>query len=85
MTDGEMYCSSSFAGNTRRYHGLLVQKEMILISSLHDEANGIRLSPGYWGDTFVEGGLPWTLGASLYPVTQEFAIPGARIRKIVHS
>lgn len=81
MTDGEVYCSSSFAGNTRRYHGLLVQKGMILVSSLHDEANGIRLSPGYWGDTFVEGGLPWTLGASLYPVIQEFAIPGVRIRR----
>lgn len=81
MTDGEMYCSSSFAGNTRRYHGLLVQKGMILISSLHDEVNGIRLSPGYWGDTFVEGGLPWTLGALLYPVTQEFAIPGVMIRR----
>nr|WP_319540485.1 amylo-alpha-1,6-glucosidase [uncultured Methanospirillum sp.] len=81
MADGEMYCSSSFAGNTRRYHGLLVKKDRILLSALHEEANGIRLSPGYWGDTFVDGGLPWTLGASLYPVIQEFAIPGARIRR----
>jgi len=81
MVHGEMYSSSSFAGNTRRYHGLLVHKGIVVLSALHDDANGIRLSPGYWGDTFVDGGLPWTLGGTLYPVVQEFAIPGARIRR----
>ncbi|MDD1729901.1 MAG: amylo-alpha-1,6-glucosidase [Methanospirillum sp.] len=81
MVDGEMYCSSSFAGNTRRYHGLLIHKREVLLSALHDEANGIRLSSGWWGETFVGEGLALTLGATIYPVVQEFAIPGARIRR----
>jgi len=81
MVDGEMYCSSSFAGNTRRYHGLLAYQGLILLSALHDEANGIRLSSGYWGHTFVGEGLSWVLGGILYPVTHEYAIPGARIRR----
>lgn len=79
MVAGDMYCSSSFAGNTRRYHGLLIHQGMVILSALHDEANGIRLSSGCWGDTFLGEGISWTLGASLYPVTQEYAIPGARI------
>ncbi|PKL60439.1 MAG: amylo-alpha-1,6-glucosidase [Methanomicrobiales archaeon HGW-Methanomicrobiales-4] len=79
MVSGDMYCSSSFAGNTRRYHGLLVHQNSVLLSGLHDEVNGIRLSGGWWGDTFLGDGLSWTTGAMIYPVIQEFAIPGARV------
>ena len=77
MASGDMYCSSSFAGNTRRYHGLLIHKGTVILSGLHDEANGIRLSSGWWGDTFLGDGLSWSIGATVYPVRQEFAIPGA--------
>jgi glycogen debranching enzyme len=79
MVSGDMYCSSSFAGNTRRYHGLLVHRNTVLLSGLHDEADGIRLSCGWWGDTYLGEGLAWTNGATLYPVRQEFSLPSARI------
>jgi glycogen debranching enzyme len=79
MVSGDMYCSSSFAGNTRRYHGLLISKGTLLLSGLHDEVNGIRLSGGWWGDTFLPGGLPWIINTIVYPVRQLFSIPGARI------
>lgn len=79
MVSGEMYCSSSFAGNTRRYHGLLIYRDTVLLSGLHDEVNGIRLTGGWWGDTYLGDGLSYTLGATLYPVRQEFALPDARV------
>jgi glycogen debranching enzyme len=79
MVSGDMYCSSSFAGNTRRYHGLLVQKGIILLNGIHDEADGIRLSAGWWGDALLGEGLEYSTGAVLYPVQQEFALPKARI------
>lgn len=79
MVAGSLSCSSSFAGNTRRYHGLLVRDGVLLLSGLDDEVNGIRLSPGWWGDSFAGEGIRYTTGATIYPVRQEFALPGARI------
>ncbi len=79
MVSGSLSCSSSFAGNTRRYHGLLIRDGVLLISGLDDEVNGIRLSPGWWGDSFAGEGIRYTTGATIYPVRQEFALPEARV------
>lgn len=83
MVSGGMYCSTSFAGNTRRYHGLLIYEGKVLLQALHDEADGIRLSPGWWGDAFLGEGLSYTTGATLYPVRQEFMVPGGRIVRTI--
>lgn len=79
MVSGGMSCSSSFAGNTRRSHSLLVYQGKVLLAYLHDEADGIRLSPGWWGDAYLGEGLSFTSGAVLYPVEQEFHLPGGRV------
>jgi glycogen debranching enzyme len=83
MVSGEMYCSSSFAGCTRRYHGLLVYQGRVLLQALHDEVNGIRLSSGWWGDAFLGEGLSYSTGATLYPVRQEFMLPDVQIVKTI--
>lgn len=79
MVSGGMSCSSSFAGNTRRTHGLLIYQGKVLLAYLHDEADGIRLSPGWWGDAYLDDGLSYIAGAVLYPVEQEFHLPGGRV------
>ncbi len=81
MIDGPLQTTSSFAGNTRRYHGLFINANQIILSAFHDEVNGIRMTPGWWGESYLGEGLGYTLGASLYPVVQEFGLPGVTVRR----
>lgn len=83
MTDGSCYSSSSFAGNTRRYHGLLVHRQQVLLSTLHEEINGVRLFPGHWGDIFLGQGMKYTTGAEIYPVRQRYALPDAYVTRTI--
>ncbi|HWQ66989.1 MAG TPA: amylo-alpha-1,6-glucosidase [Methanospirillum sp.] len=83
MGDRNFSSFSSFAGNNRRHHGLLIQKGMILLNALHEEMNGIRLSSGWWGDTFLGEGLAYITGTTVYPVRQEFCLPRGRITRTI--
>ncbi|NLV28308.1 MAG: amylo-alpha-1,6-glucosidase [Methanomicrobiales archaeon] len=68
MTEGRRTCTSSFAGNSRRYHGLLIDNEQVILSSLHETINDISLLSGWWGDHSPEHELKHTLSAELYPL-----------------
>jgi len=81
MKDGIFRCSSSFAGNLRRYHGLFIEDERIVLSSLHETINGISLLPGWWGEQSPVSYTGYSLSAELYPVVQEFALPDLLIRR----
>ncbi|MDD1724298.1 MAG: amylo-alpha-1,6-glucosidase, partial [Methanospirillum sp.] len=83
LTDGKYLCSSSFAGNTRRYHGLCIDRNTIVLSSLHETMNGISLLPGWWGKNLPETLLRHLISACLYPVIQEFVLPGVFVRKTI--
>lgn len=73
MTNGRYTCTSSFAGNTRRYHGLFIDRDHIVLSALHETINGISLLPGWWGDMGPDAMLRHLISTDLYPVVQEFA------------
>ncbi|HOJ95534.1 MAG TPA: amylo-alpha-1,6-glucosidase [Methanospirillum sp.] len=81
MTYHEAYCSSSFAGNSRRYHGLFIDHGRIILSSLHETINGISLLPGWWGDRPIHESVAHILSARLYPVTEEFFLGSALVTR----
>ena len=44
LVDGDCYSSSSLAGNTRKYHGMLVKNGYVLLSTIDELVNGFRIS-----------------------------------------
>lgn len=83
MTEGRFSCSSSFTGNTRRYHGLLVDADQIILSSLHETFNGISYLPGWWGDRPPDESLQHILSAKAYPVIQDFLFDRALVTRTI--
>lgn len=83
MTEGRRICTSSFAGNSRRYHGLLIDNDSIILSSLHEIINGVSLLPGWWGNSSPDNITRHIQSGGLYPVVQEFAIKDATITKTI--
>ena len=81
MVQGNAYSSSSFAGNTRRYHGLLIVDEHIFLSTLHEEINGISLLPGFFGDAIPD--ISHIHGASLYPVRLRYEFNDCSVTKTI--
>ena len=82
MVQKRAYSSSSFAGNTRRYHGLLIIDEHVFLSALHEEVNGISILPGFFGD--VGPSLSHVHGSSLYPVQIRYEFPECSITKTIY-
>ncbi len=83
MVDSDTYSSSSFAGNTRRYHGLYIDGTKLVLSSLDDRVNGIRLSPAHYRGVFTDESLTYLKGATLYPVTLLYTLPDAMVLKTI--
>ena len=81
MVQGSAYSSSSFAGNTRRYHGILIIDEHVFLSALHEEINGISILPGFFGDATPN--TSHIQGASLYPVQVRYEFPECSITKTI--
>jgi predicted glycogen debranching enzyme len=79
MVQKKAYSSSSFAGNTRRYHGLLVINEHVFLSALHENINGISLLPGFFGN--AQPDLSYIHAASLYPVVIRLEFPDCSVIK----
>ena len=80
---GDALSSSSFAGNTCRHHGLYVNHERIILSSLHETINGISLLPGWWGDRSPDESIRHTISAQLYPVTQVQSLGSALVTRTI--
>lgn len=84
LSSGEDYCSSSLAGNTRKYHGLLVHRGRVLLSSLDEYLNGRRISvASYHGNPCAEG-LKYLHGFSLYPLCFHYHVDGISLEKRIH-
>jgi glycogen debranching enzyme len=61
------YCSQSLAGNTRKYHGLLVHHDRVLLSTCDEYLDGERISVATYAGLVQKEGLRWLYGFSLYP------------------
>ncbi|MCA1916033.1 amylo-alpha-1,6-glucosidase [Methanospirillum hungatei] len=83
IPQGDAFSSSSFAGNTRRYHGLYVNRERIILSSLHETINGISLLPGWWGERSPDDSIRHILSAQMYPVSQEISVGKALVTRTI--
>ncbi|MDR2855916.1 MAG: amylo-alpha-1,6-glucosidase [Methanomicrobiales archaeon] len=81
MVQGTAYSSSSFAGNTRRYHGLLIIDEHVFLSALHEEVNGISILPGFFGDASPD--TSHIHAASLYPVQIRYEFANCSVTKTI--
>ncbi len=57
IVNGHSYSSSSIAGNTRKYHGLLVKNGYVLLSSTDDFVDGKRISCSRYKNALVDEGL----------------------------
>jgi len=57
LTAGDAYCSSSLAGNTRKYHGLFVAGRRVYLSCLEEHANDERISVHSYAGALQDEGL----------------------------
>ncbi|BAI62455.1 putative amylo-alpha-1,6-glucosidase [Methanocella paludicola SANAE] len=83
LTAGDAYCSSSLAGNTRKYHGLFVAGRRVYISCLEEEANGERFSVHRYSGALQDEGLSSLYGFELYPPIFYYMVDGASIKKTI--
>jgi glycogen debranching enzyme len=77
------YCSQSLAGNTRKYHGLLVHRGRVLLSTCDEFLNGERISVASYAGSVQDGGLRWLYGFSLYPPRFFYAIGDTMLCKSI--
>lgn len=76
------WASSSLAGNTRKYHGLLVAGGRVLLASLDEHLNGEPLTPAAYAGGTDERGLARLYGVCLDPDPAfSYAAGGASLRK----
>ncbi len=75
------YCSSSLAGNTRKYHGLIVYNNRVYLSALDELVNGKRISVAMHGDCLFDEGLKYLQAFSLYPTEFYYFVDGVFVKK----
>jgi len=77
------YCSSSLAGNTRKYHGLLVSGRRVYLSALEEHVNGRRLSVARYRGALLDEGLKFLNGFELYPPRFYYMVDGVTVKKTI--
>jgi len=80
LVSGNAYCSSSLAGNTRKYHGLLVLNKRVYLSTLDEFVNWKRVSVARYAEGFDDG-LRHMTGFSLYPPEFHYFVDGVFVKK----
>jgi glycogen debranching enzyme len=83
LAAGGAYCSSSLAGNTRKYHGLLVAGRRVYLSALEEHVNGQRISVARYKGALVDEGLKFLSGFELYPPRFYYMVDGAAVKKTI--
>ncbi len=78
---GDAYCSSSLAGNTRKYHGLIVAGRRVLLSSLEEHVNGVQISVARYEGALQDGGLRYLSGYRHYPPAFYYMVDGVSVKK----
>jgi glycogen debranching enzyme len=80
---GDAYCSSSLAGNTRKYHGLIVAGRRVLLSSLEEHVNGVQISVARYAGALQDGGLRYLNGYLHYPPAFYYMVDGVSVKKTI--
>jgi glycogen debranching enzyme len=83
LTTEDGYCSQSLAGNTRKYHGLLVHRGRVAFSTCDEFFNGERISVASYPEAFQDEGLRWLYGFSSFPPSYSYGIDGALVEKTI--
>jgi hypothetical protein len=83
LTAGGSYCSQSLAGNTRKYHGLLVHQGRVSFSACDEFLNGKRISSASYIGSIQDGGLRYLQSFCLYPPRFLYEVEGAALRKTI--
>ncbi len=83
LTAGDAYCSSSLAGNTRKYHGLFVGGRRVFLSCLEEHANDTRISVHRYSGALQAEGLIDLNGFELNPPRFYYMVDGASIKKTI--
>ncbi len=81
IADGWSYASSSLAGNTRKYHGLLVKNDQVLLSAVDDFVEGKRLSCFRYRKCVVDEALRY-LQAYVHPARFVYWIDGVVEKRV---
>ncbi len=84
QTSGDSYCSSSLAGNTRKYHGLLLCNGRVYLSSLDEFVNDRRISVARYTDGICDEGLRYLRVFNLYPPTFYYFLDDVVVRKTIY-
>ncbi len=83
MTAGGAYCSSSLAGNTRKYHGLLVAGQRLYLSSLEEHINDKKVSIARYANALADEGLGYVNGFESYPPQFYYMVDGTAVKKTI--
>jgi|SRR5271157_42989 len=83
LTAGGAYCSSSLAGNIRKYHGLLVAGRRVYLSALEEHVNDQRISVARYTGALLDEGLRYLDGFELYPPQFYYMVDGTSVKKTV--
>jgi glycogen debranching enzyme len=77
------YCSQSLAGNTRKYHGLLVRHGRVLLSTCDEYLDGEHISVASYAGSIQDEGLHRLYGFSLYPPRFYYAVGDTLLCKTI--
>ncbi len=83
LAAGGAYCSSSLAGNTRKYHGLLVAGRRVYLSALEEHVNGRQISVARYAGALRDEGLRHLYGFRLYPPRSDYFVEGVSVIKTI--
>jgi predicted glycogen debranching enzyme len=83
LTAGGAYCSSSLAGNTRKYHGLLVADRRVYLSGFEEHVNGRQISVARYAGALLDESLQYLYGFELYPPRFSYFVDDASVKKTI--
>ncbi len=83
MTSGRAYSSSTIGGNTRKYHGLLVDNGRLLLAGLDEMVNGTRFSSHQYLGAPDAAELRHLQAFSAYPPSWIYMIDGITLQKTI--
>lgn len=83
LTAGGSYCSSSLAGNTRKYHGLIVTDKRVYLSGFEEHVNGRQISVARYAGALLDESLQYLNGFELCPPRFAYFVDGASVKKTI--
>jgi len=83
MTADNAYSSSTVGGNTRKYHGLFVDKGRLYLAGLDEMVHATRISTQQYAGASDDAGLKYLHAFSVYPPRWVYRVGDVTIQKTV--